>query len=72
MTITLGDILDLHDPHRNSNEIIQLMGGDGEPAMSGPVSSPYWEPFESWQVAAIEAAAPRRMNVWLKKEDSNG
>lgn len=67
MTITFGELLDLHDPHRDSNEIIHLMDKDGEPAMSGPVSSPYWAPFEDWQVASIEAAAPRRMNVWLKE-----
>lgn len=66
MTITFGELLDLHDPHRDSNELIHVMDENGEPVMSGPVRSPYWEPFENWQVTAIEAAAPRHMNVWLK------
>lgn len=72
MTITFRELLDLHDPHRDSNEIIHIMDEDGEPAMSGPVSSPYWEPFEDWLVVAIEAAAHRQMNVWLKKEEAKG
>jgi len=68
MMITFGELLDLHDPHRDSNEIIHVMGADGDPVMSGPVRSPYWEPLEDRQVTAIEAAAPLHMNVWLKEE----
>jgi hypothetical protein len=68
MMITFGELLDLHDPHRDSNEYIHVMGEDNDPVMTGPVRSPYWEPFEDWLVTAIEAAAPRHMNVWLKEE----
>lgn len=63
MTITFGELLDLHDPHRDSNELIHVMDENDESVMSGSVRSPYWEPFENWQVTAIEAAAPRHMNV---------
>lgn len=66
--ITFGELLDLHDPRRDSNEIIRLMGGDNEPVMTGPVSSPYWNMLEDRLVVTIEAAAPRCMNVWLKEE----
>lgn len=70
MMITFGELLDLHDPHRDSNEFIHVMGEDNDPVMTGPVCSPYWEPFEDRLVAAIEAAAPRHMNVWLKEEEA--
>lgn len=71
MTITFGELLDLHDPHRDSNELIHVMNENGESVMSDPVRSSYWEPFENWQVTAIEAAASRHMNVWLKNRENH-
>lgn len=68
--ITLGDILDLLDPNRESNETVYIQGGEGRPLMSGPVCSPYWRDMEYRTVENIAANETGVLEVWLKEDEA--
>ena len=66
-TITFGDILDLIDKNRESDEIVELetINGDNN-AISGPMCSTLWKPLEGLRVDSIESTE-RGLLVWVKE-----
>ena len=72
MMVKFGELLDLIDVNRESEEIIRIMGLDGEPELQGKICSNLWKPFENMAVNSIQAAGVDLMNIWLQgriKED---
>ena len=63
--ITLGQVLDLIDKDRESNEIVNIMNGC-VPEVKAVVSSFIWDTIENKEVESIEASNSE-LNVWLKK-----
>lgn len=66
--ITLGDVLDLIDSDRESDDIVTLMDCNGEASLTGLTKSKYWEPYEEKQVDGITAKEDV-LQVWLKEEE---
>ena len=63
---TFGQILDLMDKDRESEEEVRLMNGT-EVSLCGPMNSPFWKPFEDRTVnnLAIEDGA---LEVWFEED----
>ena len=70
--LRFGELLDLIDSDRESEETICIMGLDGEPEMQGKLCSMLWKPFENMTVNSIQSGGVDIMNVWIQgriKED---
>ena len=67
--ITLGELLDLIDNNRESEEIVNIMDGcNGQVEIKGMVKSKLWNSLESIHVNSIQASGDE-LNVWLEKEE---
>ena len=62
---TLGELLNLIDPERDSGEIVEIMVGC-EAMMRGLTRSALWEPFEERIVSDILARG-NILQVWLEE-----
>lgn len=67
--VTLGQLLDLIDATRDSDEVVIIKSG-GVRLMEAPVRSPMWAPFESRYVNSIEARGLDVLYVWLEDEEA--
>lgn len=65
--IEFGQLLDLIDCDRESEEIIKIMNSNGKPEMTGMVCGPLWEKIESRTVNSIQADQSDLL-VWLNDE----
>ena len=61
---TLGELLDLIDPERDGDEIVEIMDGS-KAMMRGITRSALWEPHEERIVSDIRARDDV-LQVWLK------
>lgn len=68
--VTLGQLLDLIDINRESDEIVIIKGGGARRLMEAPVSSPLWAPFEGRYVNSIAAHLAEVLYVWLEDEEA--
>lgn len=70
-TITFGDVLDLIDSNRESDEEVILHHGSDETALHGPMCSMLWEPLEARAVNSIGISDDPCFEVWLEDEDDD-
>ena len=69
--ITLGEILDLIDANRESEEKVCVVNANGQNEMCGMVCSDLWMPHEKRIVNSIEADADNLL-VWLEDQEKEG
>lgn len=62
--VTLGQILDLIDVNRESEEIIQLMDHNGEVEATAMVKSTIWEALENRTINSMQAI-DNALQIWL-------
>ena len=62
---TFGEILDLLDVNRESEEIVCIMDKNGKTEMRGMACSDLWKPHEQRIVKSIQADDYCELNVWL-------
>ena len=62
--VTFGQILDLIDSNRDSEEEIDLMDCNGKVQMRGMVCSEVWESIEDRTVNSMQAVDDR-LQIWL-------
>ena len=67
--VTLGQLLDLIDINRESDEVVIIKGGVRR-LMEAPVRSPMWAPFEGRYVNSIAAHGADVLYVWLEDEEA--
>lgn len=69
--VTLGQILDLIDKDRTSEELVKLMNGnDGEAEAYAKVCSCIWKGIEHRKVNSLQANADH-IEIWLESEEQN-
>ena len=68
--VTLGQILDLIDATRDSDEVVIIKGDGVRRLMEAPVRSPMWAPFEGRYVSSIAAHGADVLYVWLEDEEA--
>ena len=69
--ITLGQILDLIDKDRTSEEFVKLMNGDdGEAEACAKVCSCIWKGIEHRKVNSLQANMDH-IEIWLEREEQN-
>ena len=65
--LRFGDLLNLIDASRDSEETISIINEDGKSEMKGMVRSRLWAPHEDRLVKSIQAEH-YDLNVWLYPE----
>lgn len=64
--VTLGQLLNLIDNQRQSEELIVLMNDDGQEECKAMQSSRVWDALEAEEVNSIEARGDKLI-VWLER-----
>lgn len=66
--VTLGELLDLIDNQRESEEIVNIMDScSGQVEIKAMVKSKLWSALESMPVNSIQASGDE-LNVWLEDD----
>lgn len=70
--VTLGDILDLMDIHREGGVEIIVVGPDNEAGVSGFTDSEIWTPWLDWPVDSIGTEeGTEEITVWLAEKEAD-